>query len=132
MTYYGINTTDSKPSQFDCILPRKACKHDLRTQHQRDVEYFCWRGGVKRMENYDASCGNFNFIVYVSDVSACWSFDLVASGLYWSCLNLIIQPGGAKLVWESMGISVCGDSCHNFGETRGLNGTMEIGLMEIG
>src|SRR6266496_254384 len=33
--YYGINTTDSKPSQVDCTLPRKTCKHDLRTQHQR-------------------------------------------------------------------------------------------------
>ena len=94
--YYGINTTDSKPSQFDCILPRKTCKQDLRTQHQRDVEYFCWRGGVKRMENYDASCGNFNFIVYVSDVSACWSFDPVANGLYGGCLSLYLSTRGCK------------------------------------
>jgi len=54
--YYGISTRNSRPSPFDCILPSKACKHDLRTQHQRDVEYFCWRGeGVRKMEDYDAS-----------------------------------------------------------------------------
>src|SRR6266496_2036738 len=96
--YYGINTTDRKPSHCDYILLRKACKHVKRTQQQRDVENFCWgEGEVKMMENYDASCENFNFRVYVSDVSACYSFGPVASGLYRGCLNLYLSTKGCKI-----------------------------------